>query len=502
MKRVLICEFYHETNTFNPELMTLEGFHAIRFTEGQQMIEECRKLDNCSLRGLVDGIEEAGGEAVPSISLFGCSGGRVEDSALEYFLARLKHYLHENDGKLDAIFCSLHGATSTESDGDACGAILEEIRKSVGNEMPISVCFDFHANVTERCLRDADVICGYQTYPHLDFYETGHRAGVLGMKKLNGDPVVMAAVHLPILTPPSGYATTQEPFNSLTNCGNSAIKNGDILDYTVFNVQPWLDIEELASTVIVIAENAEIAKKKADAMAKQFLDIRKALCPTLRDVDDIIRIAEDSKQPKPVVLADAADSPNGGAVGDSVYPALRAQALGSNVSMALFVKDAEAVAKAFEIGVGNSAEFEIGGKYTPGMPGPFRGVGTVRSLHDGWFVTEGSANFGTHVFIGLSAVVSIGNIDFLLCETPIESGDPQILRHFGLEPLFYDIVVAKANTSFRVPYGKFAGSILCGDTPGACAANLTRFDWHYIPSGLFPFETLENYTLPHAKLYR
>lgn len=502
MKRILVCEFYHETNTFNPELMTLDRFRAIRFVEGPEMISQCRKIDNCSLRGLVDAVEEAGGEVVPSISLFGCSGGRVEDSALEYFLSRLEYYLNKNSGNLDGIFFSLHGATSTESEGDACGVIIERIRKVVGEDILFSVCFDFHANVTERCLQNADIICGYQTYPHLDFYETGHRAGRLGMKKLKGESMVLAAVHLPILTPPSGYATTLEPFKSLIDNGEMFIENGEILDYSIFNVQPWLDISELASSVVVIASTGEAAKRKAESLALQFFEIRAKLCPNLKSVDDIIRAAEDPAQPKPVILADAADSPNGGAIGDSVYPALRVQALHSTVSMALFVKDVQAVSKAFEIGVGNSTEFEIGGKYTPDMPGPFRGLGTVRSLHDGWFTTEGTANFKTKVFIGKSAVVTIENIDFLLCEAPIESGDPQILRHFGIEPVFYDIVVVKANASFRVPYSKIAGSIFCGDTPGVCAANLNRFTWKHIPEGTFPFVPITQQNLSKAKVYR
>ena len=37
-KRVLICEFLQETNTFNRIPMGLEGFEAVRYAEGQQGI--------------------------------------------------------------------------------------------------------------------------------------------------------------------------------------------------------------------------------------------------------------------------------------------------------------------------------------------------------------------------------------------------------------------------------------------------------------------------------
>ena len=99
-------------------------------------------------------------------------------------------------------------------------------------------------------------------------------------------------------------------------------------------------------------------------------------------------------------------------------------------------------------------------------------------------------------------MLSFGRIDVLACEAPTESGDPQILRHFGLEPMFYDLVVVKANTSFRVPYGKFAGKIVYGDTPGACAANLHRFHWKHLPKGMYPFDLPADYEVGKARIYR
>ena len=48
-------------------------------------------------------------------------------------------------------------------------------------------------------------------------------------------------------------------------------------------------------------------------------------------------------------------------------------------------------------------------------------------------------------------------------------------------------VVVKANTSFRLPYGRISPLLYCADTPGAGAANLTRFRWKKLPSGLYPF---------------
>ena len=42
---------------------------------------------------------------------------------------------------------------------------------------PIAVALDMHANMYPEIVANADLIAGYQTYPHVDVYETGLRAG-------------------------------------------------------------------------------------------------------------------------------------------------------------------------------------------------------------------------------------------------------------------------------------------------------------------------------------
>lgn len=218
-------------------------------------------------------------------------------------------------------------------------------------------------------------------------------------------------------------------------------------------------------------------------------------------VDDIISFAEANTADKPVVLVDASDSPNGGAVGDSVAVALRLLERGSTLRTGMFVKDPEVVKKAFEVGVGNSAEFVLGAKYTPNMPGPLVAKGTVRSLHDGLFRQEGPANKGAVCRIGKSAVIRLDNMDILVCERPGATGDPQILRAFGIEPTVYDLIVVKANTSFRVPYSKFTDLFCFADTPGAGAPNLKLFDWKNVSKDMYPFDKSNEWQASQASVW-
>lgn len=497
-KRILVFEFHQETDTFNPITTGLEGFRRRYYAEGEEALQN-RKNDPGSAGGVIAAIEEAGGEVVPAIFLACTSGGRVEDSVFQLLTERLREYI-ASAGRIDAVCAALHGATCTESHSDACGVLLEYLRGLVGN-IPIAASFDLHANITERVLRNADVVCGFQTYPHNDIYETGYRAGSFCMKLLRGEKVHMAAVHIPMLVPPAGYSSSEEPFKSVIDGGHAMVNAGKLLDFTVFNVQPWLDIPDVASTVVTIAEDAETAKEKADELATAFFAHRDGYWPDLMSIDEVIDHALANTTGKPVILADSADSTNGGAVGDSVAVALRLLERGCTLKAATIVKDPAAVRQAFAVGVGNSAEFSVGAGYTPGTPGPLKAVGTVRSLHDGIYLNEGPARRGVRQDLGLTAVISFGTVDIIVCHAMAYSGDPQLFRHFGIEPLLYDLIAVKANTSFKLPYAKIAGEICYADTPGAGSSNLKQFPWKNLPEGLYPFDLPEDYCLPAATIW-
>ena len=219
------------------------------------------------------------------------------------------------------------------------------------------------------------------------------------------------------------------------------------------------------------------------------------------NIDAIIDIAEANKEDKPVVLADSADSPNGGAVGDSPVVALRVLERGSKVKTGLFVTDPAAVEHAFEVGVGNTGTFTFGAAFTPGIPGPVTAEARVRSLHDGWWVQEGAAGRGTPFCFGRSAVIKIGNVDVLLITQGGASGDPQVLRGFGIEPTLYDLIVVKANTSFRAPYAPISDLVYVADTAGACASNLHQLKWEKLRSGVYPFDLPADYKLEEPTVW-
>ncbi|MBE6962729.1 MAG: M81 family metallopeptidase [Ruminococcaceae bacterium] len=482
-KRILVCEFHQETNTFNPLVTPAEQFNSGHDFEGSQVFRGLM-TQHSAVHGGVDAITEAGGDAVPCVFMHAGSGGRVADSVLAHFCQRMEAYAQEEP--FDGIYAALHGATCTESDDDACGTILAHLRHLAGNK-PIAASFDLHANITETVLKNADILCGYHTYPHNDYYETGRRAASLCIKILTGETFFLASSAVPMLIPPAGYTSSEGAFHVLMENGKAMVQNGTLLDFSVFPVQPWLDIPEIASRVIAVAGDSETAKACAEKMAQALADLREDAQPELLSVDEIIDLAEQNSTGKPVILSEPADSPNGGCVGDSPVVAMRLLERGSKLRAGMFVRDPAAVKQAFALGVGGSGEFSVGAGFTPGMPGPLKAVGTVCSLHDGYFWQETPAGRGPLAYLGPSAVVRFGTVDILLCHHGEASGNPQLYRHFGIEPTLYDLIVVKANTSFRLHYSKFTDLIYCADTPGAGSSSLKQMRWNKLPAGLYPF---------------
>ena len=479
-KRVLVFEFHQETNTFNPVTTPFDRFHPTKTFEGEERYQGIRKSGGM-MNGAIDAIEKAGGVVIPSVFMHASSGGRVDDEVLSHLCERMTYYAENNE--FDAIYAGLHGATCTISDNDACGTLLEHLRKLAGNK-PIAASFDLHANITDKILANADIVCGYQTYPHIDFYKTGYRAAALCMDKLAGKPVKLVHKAVPMLIPPAGYTNTDGPFKELMDHANALKEDGTVLDYSVFAVQPWLDVENISSRIVTMVTDEEVGKRCCEELGQELWNLREKVYPPLVSVDEIIDAAEANKENVPVLLAESADSPNGGCVGDSPIVAMRLLERGSKLKACTFIVDPEAAQQAFSVGVGNSAEFTVGAKFTPGMPGPLKAVGTVRSLHVGYF-NSGKYYVG---YVGKTAVVRFGTLDVLITEKGALSGSPDLYRGFGINPSYYDLVVVKANTSFRAAYANISKLIYMADTHGAGASNLKLLTWKNLPAGLFPFD--------------
>ena len=190
MTRVVLAMMKHETNTFSPVPTDLARFSrgAERPLAGAEILAAYRGTGSCTA-GFIDVAEAAGAEIVPSIAANAPPSGPVRSAAYEYICDAI---LGAVAGGCDAILLDLHGAMVTERDEDGEGELLARIR-AIAPDIPIGVTLDMHANLYPAMVDNADVIAGYQTYPHIDYRETGVRAARPIFAMLRGEVRPVAA---------------------------------------------------------------------------------------------------------------------------------------------------------------------------------------------------------------------------------------------------------------------------------------------------------------------
>jgi microcystin degradation protein MlrC len=486
--KILITEFRQESNSFNPTQSTLEFWNQTGEYQGQT-VRDTFSGQQCTVGGFLQALDESPHhpEVVCGTVMASQSGGVAEQQVMDHYLERLIPQIEEA-GPLDGVFISFHGALMTTRFDDPEGEITRRVRAVVGDDTVIAVALDLHAYVSQTLVQHANVIIGYLTYPHVDHFETGVRTATLGINTIaNPDRPVTAWVPIPMIAPAASYNTLDGAFKEVVDRGHALRDAGNIIDFTVYQMQPWLDIPEPNSSAIVVAKTRDEAAKYATELAELLYDKRYDFKSSLAAIDDVIGLAKDRKQRKPVILVDSADSCNAGASGDNMAVADRILAIGSGLRAATVVNDAPAAHLAHQLGVGATAQFTLGATRNPASTS-ITATGRVKSLHDGVFRQEGPAGRGITQSIGLTAVIAFGGLDVVVCEWMAGNGDPQLYRAHGIEPTLYDLVVVKASTSFRAGYTAFAGDIVEADTPGAASSDLMNLPFARLPKTIYPWQ--------------
>jgi len=491
MGNVFVCEFFQESNAFNPTLTTFEDFASSGICEGEALVHSYGKA-GVTVQAMLDVLSSRGLQAVGGVRMRSKSGGPVDHKVVDWFVEKTLTALRGTQ-QLAGVSISLHGATQSDTSFDVCGDILEAIRETVGENVKIAVSFDLHANITRKMARAADYICGYRTYPHLDFYETGYRAATFLADALEGRSAETAWVSVPMIAPAHGYTTAAGGLKKLMDYGHSLTENGTILDFTVFHAQPWLDVPEIGSTVLVTAWDGDVAGDVANHMAEMLFDLRQEMQGSpLWSIEEVIQVAICNTEDKPVILVDSADSPNAGACGDSADVLEKVLPYRESLRTAFSLNDAAAVEKAFQLGVGACADFPLGASIAPELSKPVTvSNATVRSLHDGTFRLGGPAERGQLRHMGRSAVLQAGEISILVTQRGQNNGDLQFYRGFGIEPTLCRLVDVKACSSFRAGYEPISAKICNTATLGAAGTVLNCLPYRRIPEKFYPFREIE-----------
>jgi len=336
-----------ESNTFSPLKVDLKHFKNGYLLFGDEVIAY-HKGKQTEVGGFVKVAESEKIQLVPILSAWGLSSGKVTTECFEF----LKNSFLQGIGKIDqfdGILLALHGSMVAEDADDAEGNLLEATRTTVGKKAPIIVTLDLHANVTEQMADNTDALVGYDTYPHIDFFQTGEKAAKIIISTLRKEiKPTMAMRKIPMIIPPENMQTTHGPMADLMKKAKGWEKEDKVISTSIFGVQPWLDIQDTGwSTVVVTDNNFNLAQERANELARLSWESRHRFDMELVPVKEAIRKAM-QMEGGPIILSDSADCVSAGAPGDSTAVLKALIEMKINFPVALTITDAQAVEKCIQ----------------------------------------------------------------------------------------------------------------------------------------------------------
>ena len=483
--RIAIGGFMHESNTFAKSATDLARFREGSLTYGPALVPVWREAHH-EVGGFIAGAEKFDYDLVPIAMAWGTPSGPVTDEFFEHMTDALITGVRMAEP--DGVLIALHGAMVTPAHPDADAEVLRQLRAAVGPKLPIACTLDLHGNVSPQMAETADILVGYQTYPHIDQRARGLMAAELLVRTIKSEihPVSFVAKP-PMLINLLGQATDRPPMSDLLKLAREEERKPGMLSISVMSGFAYADVPEMGVSILAVADgDRAVAERSAKRIAERMWAVREQLNVESPAAAEAVQRAIASPK-TPVILVDLGDNIGGGSAGDgTVILAELIKQKASGFIVALYAPEAVKQAKA--VGVGGVMEAAVGGAVDRMHGEPVKVRGAVRLLHDGhWIETEARHGGKRQNDQGHTAVLDLGDGNTLVLNSlrtpPFSLGQ---LTSLGLDPKAARAIVVKAAVAYKAAYAPIAGSIIEVDTPGLTAINPARFEYKRIRRPLYP----------------
>ncbi len=466
--RIVVGGISHETNVFSTVPTDLTKW---RIHEGTELLE-FYKGTKAAIGAFIDVAREEKVELIPTLFAGASPSGIIPKQVFDFLLGRLLDMIRAA-GRIDGVLLSLHGGGFTEEYPDLEGEVLQEVREIVGSEVPIGSVHDFHSNITEKWLDNANVIVGYDTYPHIDGYERALEMARLITdtirKKINPTMAYAKPNMIPTL---QAQFTGRHPFKTILDRVYEIERESKVLVVWAAGGFPWSDFPDAGMGIIAITENdLELAKEKAKEVSDLAWSLRGDFRVKPIPVRDAIAEAMRADQGL-YVLVDIGDNPGGGSPCDGTIMLKALLEMGAKNTVLAVLRDIEAVSKAIEIGVGNEVTMIIGGKTDKFHGEPIEVTGRVRIISDGKFFPKGPMGRGLETNLGRTVILNCNGVDLILTERRVQPTDLQLYRSLGIEPTERKILVVKSSVHYRAVHMPIAKKIIEVDSSGITSPRL------------------------------
>jgi len=479
--RVFSGSLATETNTFGPMPTSLASFRDRGyFPAGQypdQLTLFAGPLWAARLRGRDQGwdlVEGMVAGAQPS----GITTRHAYETLRDELLGDLRAAL-----PVDMVLLGLHGAMVADGYDDCEGDLLQRVRAMVGPEVVVGAELDPHNHLTEAMVSNADVLISFKEYPHTDILERGLELVDLCAAQREGriQPVAAVVDCGMIVT----LHTSHQPARGFVDRLQSLEGKDGVLSISITHGFAWGDVPGMGTKVLVYTDgNAAQAQALARQLADELIAMREALNLDFPDIDASLDEAL-AFEGGPVVLADSADNPGGGASGDSTFVLRRMVERGIRNAAIGPLWDPVAARIAFDAGVGARLMLRIGGKIGPLSGDPIDLDCSIKALkHD--MVMTGLA--GTPMQMGDCALVEAAGIEIVLISLRNQAMGTDMFTQLGCELATKKIIVVKSSQHFYASFSQVAAHVIYVGAPGAVARDLGTLPYRNIGRPKWPLD--------------
>jgi microcystin degradation protein MlrC len=442
-------------------------------------------------------LESAGYTVVPSLFAYAVPGGPLREDDFRSFHRDILHALEEalGAGSVDGVWLYLHGALEVQGVGSGEAALVTSIRSRVGDDVPIAVALDFHANNTHEMIAAASIVYGYRTAPHVDVEETQIRAAELLVDAMQSGTLPRAVmVSIPMLIPGEMATTPVEPLYSLMPELSRAEEVPEISCASFFDGMAWVDAPHSRASIVVVerrhpGDRGNVGAAAARRLAKLFWARRAEFGfeEETAGPEEAIRLAVAASR-GPVFIADSGDNFTAGAPGDSIWylrmlldhrlpPTLVAGITCGRAVRAVFESHPEDAALELPI----NFSLDLGGELDPNgdrleLECEIRWIGRVLDK-------SGEANTRA---VRARAVAN-PSVEVLITEDRVSFTSPRAIESAGSRLDEYHIVVVKLGYLFDALRQVAARSIMAL-TPGAACQDMSAFTYKRVRRPLYPLD--------------
>jgi microcystin degradation protein MlrC len=478
--RIFAASIGTETNTFAPIPTALESFHESFYARPGEHPAEPRLCTApvwvARRRARAEGftlIEGTCTFAEPAGLVSADAHRQLRDEVLGQLEAALP---------VDAVLLGLHGAMVADGCDDCEGDLIERVRARVGPTVPIGVELDPHCHMTEKRVRNADIVICFKEFPHTDFVARGEELVELVLRAARREiRPVMSLVDCRMI---GSFPTTLQPMRGFVDRIKALEGKDGVLSVSVAHGFPYADVPDVGARILVVTDGRKAdGDRLADALAREFLGFRGRTLPPYHDPDGAIDAA--LAEPRgPVVVADPSDNPGGGAPGDSTVILRRLIERGVQGAALGPMWDPIAVRLCFMAGEGGTLKLRFGGKTAPASGLPIDATVTVTKLvRDAW-QTFGDAR----VPLGDAAAIDLGGIRVVLIANRTQAMGTDLFTGMGIDLAQQHIVVVKSTNHFHAAFAPVAARVLYCDSGGPIPRDHRQVPYTRVRRPIWPLD--------------